>query len=76
MRNRTTLLIVAIIVVGLLAIGSTVGAMALAHSGFMWNGFGNGMMNRQRVNQGMMDRTILPWHRIKSHTHSRFHSSI
>ena len=54
MRNRTGLLIIAIIVVGLLAIGSTVGAMALTHSGFMGYGYGNGMMNRQRVNQGMM----------------------
>ena len=56
MRNRTGLLIVAIIVVGLLAIGSTVGAMALTHSGFMGNGYGNGygMMNGQRANQGMM----------------------
>ena len=32
MRNRTGLLIVALMVVGLLAIGSTVGAMALTHS--------------------------------------------
>ncbi len=54
MRNRTGLLIVAIIVVGLLAIGSTVGAMALTHGGFMGNGYGNGMMNRQQANQGMM----------------------
>ena len=56
MRNRTGLLIVAIIVVGLLAIGSTVGAMALTHSGFMGNSYGNGygMMNGQRGNQGMM----------------------
>jgi heme/copper-type cytochrome/quinol oxidase subunit 2 len=54
MRNRTGLLIVAIIVLGLLAIGSTVGAMALTHSGFMGNGYGNGMMNRQQANQGMM----------------------
>src|SRR6266702_1247106 len=54
MRNRTGLLIVAIMVVGLLAIGSTVGAMALTHSGFMGNGYGNGLMNRQQVNQGMM----------------------
>ena len=45
MRNRTGLLLVAIIVVGLLAIGSTVGAMALTHSGFMGNGYGNGNGN-------------------------------
>ncbi len=57
MRNRTTLLIVAIIVVGLLAIGSTVGAMALTHSGFMGNGYGNGygMMNGRSGYQGMMN---------------------
>ena len=51
MRNRTGLLIVAIIVLGLLAVGGTVGAMALTHSGFMGNGYGS--MNRQG-NQGMM----------------------
>jgi len=28
--------------------------MALTHSGFMGNGYSNGMMNRQQVNQGMM----------------------
>ncbi len=44
MRNRTVLLIVAIIVLGLLAVGGTVGAMALTHSGFMRNGYGYGMM--------------------------------
>jgi hypothetical protein len=54
MRNRTGLLMVAIIVVGLLAVGGTVGAMALTHSGFMGNGYGYGMMNGQRANQGMM----------------------
>ena len=54
MRNRIGLLIVASIVVGLLAVGGTVGAMALTHSGFMGNGYGNGMMNGQQANQGMM----------------------
>jgi hypothetical protein len=53
MRNRTGLLMVAIMVVGLLAIGSTVGAMVLTHSGFMGNGYGNGMMKRQQAKQGM-----------------------
>jgi len=52
MRNRTVLLIVAIIVLGLLAVGGTVGAMALTHSGFMGNGYG--MMNGQQGYQGMM----------------------
>jgi heme/copper-type cytochrome/quinol oxidase subunit 2 len=46
MRNRTTLLVVAIIGLVLLAVGGTVGAMALTHSGFMGNN-GNGMMNGQ-----------------------------
>src|SRR6266851_1416260 len=54
MRNRTVLLIVAIIVLGLLAVGGTVGAMALTHSGFMRNGYGYGMMGGQRGYQGMM----------------------
>ena len=56
MRNRTGLLIVASIVVGLLAIGSTVGAMALTHSGFMGNGYGNGngMMSGQQYHGNMM----------------------
>jgi hypothetical protein len=54
MRNRTGLLLVAIIVVGLLAIGSTVGAMALTHSGFMGNGYGNGMMGGQQNYGNMM----------------------
>ena len=54
MRNRTTLLIVAIIVLALLAVGGTVGAMALTHSGFMGNGNGNGMMSGKPGYQGMM----------------------
>jgi len=54
MRNRTGLLIVAIIVVGLLAIGSTVGVMALTHSGFMGSGNGNGMMGGQQYHGNMM----------------------
>ena len=52
MRNRTGLLIIAIIVLGLLAVGGTVGAMALTHSGFLGNG--SGMMSRQQGYQGMM----------------------
>ena len=56
MRNRTGLLLVASIVVGLLAIGSTVGAMALTYSGFMGNGYGNGngMMSGQQYHGNMM----------------------
>jgi hypothetical protein len=58
MRNRTGLLIVAIIVLGLLAIGSTVGVMALTHSGFMGNGYGNGngMMGGQQYHGNMIRR--------------------
>lgn len=57
MRHRTVLLIVAIIVLGLLAVGGTVGAMALTHSGFMGNsgyGYGYGMMNGQQYHGNMM----------------------
>ncbi len=54
MRNRTILLIVAIIVLGLLAVGGTVGAMALTHSGFTGNGYGNGMMGGQYTHGSMM----------------------
>jgi amicyanin len=52
MRNRTRLLIVAIMVLGLLAVGGTVGAMALTHSGFLRNG--SGMMGGQQGYQRMM----------------------
>ena len=55
MRNRIGLLIVAVIVLGLLAFGGTVGAMALTHSGFMGNGYGNGMMSRQQDYGTMMN---------------------
>jgi amicyanin len=54
MRTRTMLLIVAIIVLGLLAVGGTVGAMAMTHSGFMANGYGNGMMRGQQYHSTMM----------------------
>jgi len=54
MRNRTGLLIVAIMVLGLLAFGGTVGVMALTHSGFMGNSYGNGMMNGQQYHGNMM----------------------
>jgi hypothetical protein len=52
MRHRTGLLILAIVVVAVLALGGTVGTMALTHSGFMRNG--SGMMSRQQGYQGMM----------------------
>lgn len=55
MRNRTVLLIAAIIVAGLLAVGGTVGTMALTHSGFMGYGYSNGMMGRTPGYQGMMN---------------------
>lgn len=54
MRNRTLLLIAAALVLGLLVVGGTVGAMALTHSGFMGNGSNNGMMNGQQNYQGIM----------------------
>ncbi len=54
MRNRTSLLIVTIIVLGLLAVGGTVGVMALTHSRFMGYGYGNGMMGSRQGYQGMM----------------------
>jgi amicyanin len=54
MRNRTSILIVAIVVLALLALGSTVGAMALTHSGFMGNSYGNGMMGGQYNHGSMM----------------------
>ena len=53
MRNRMTLLIVAIVALALLAVGSTVGAMAMTHTGWWGNGYG--MMNGQQAGyQGMM----------------------
>ncbi len=55
MRNRTMLLIVAIIVVALLTGGGTVSAMALTNSGSMRNSYGNGMMGSQQGYQGMMN---------------------
>jgi len=54
MHIRTRIPMVAIIVLGLLAIGGTVGAMAMTHSGFMANGYGYGMMRGTPVYQGMM----------------------
>ncbi len=54
MRNWTRLLIVATIVVGLLTVSSTLGAMALAHSGFTGNGYAYGMMGGQWNSSGIM----------------------
>jgi heme/copper-type cytochrome/quinol oxidase subunit 2 len=53
MRNRRGLLAIAIVVLALLAVGGSVGAMALTHSGFMGNN-GNGMMNGQQYHGNMM----------------------
>ena len=54
MRNRTVLLIVGIIVIGLLAVGGTVGVMAMTNSGFMRNGYSTGMMGGQYNHGNMM----------------------
>ncbi len=54
MRNRTVLLIVAILMLVLLAVGGTMGAMAMTHSGFMGNGSTNGMMGGQQYHGNMM----------------------
>ncbi len=57
MRNnrRLTMFIVAIVVLALLAVGGTVGTMALTHSGFMGNnGNGSRTMNGQQGYPGMM----------------------
>lgn len=54
-RRRTTLLVVALVVLALLAVGGTVGAMALTHSGFLGNNsHGYGMMNGQPYHGNMM----------------------
>jgi heme/copper-type cytochrome/quinol oxidase subunit 2 len=54
MRNRKMVLIVALLVLGLLAIGGTVGAMAMTNSGFMARGYGNGIMGNQQYHGNMM----------------------
>ncbi len=56
MHIRTLILIVAIIVLGLLAVGGTVSAMAQTNSGFMGNGYYNGMMRGQQYHSTMMGR--------------------
>ena len=55
-KRRTTLLIVAVVVLALLAVGGTLGTMAMTRSGFMGNN-GNGYrtMPGQTGNQGMMN---------------------
>lgn len=53
MHNRMKLLIVAIVVVALLTIGGTVGAMAMTHSGPWGNGYGT-TNGQQAGHQGMM----------------------
>jgi amicyanin len=52
MRNRSIALIIALLLLGLLAVGGTVGAMAMTQSGFMTRGYG--MMGNQQGYQGMM----------------------
>lgn len=54
MHNRAGILIIAIIIAALLAIGGTVGAMALTNSGFMSNSYGNRTMNGQPGYQATM----------------------
>src|SRR6266516_5868475 len=54
MRNRTIVLIIALLLLGLLAVGGTVGAMAMTQSGFMTRGYGNGMMGNQQYHGNMM----------------------
>jgi plastocyanin len=53
MPRQTTLLIAAVIVLALLALGGTASAMALTHNGWIGNsGYGSGMMNGQQRYQG------------------------
>jgi amicyanin len=54
MRNRTPFLIITIIVLLLVLLGGTVGAMALTHSGFMANGYNQRMMGNQQGYPTMM----------------------
>ena len=54
MRNRSILLIIALLLLGLLAVGGTMGVMAMTHSGFMTRGYSNRMMSNQQGYQGMM----------------------
>ena len=54
MRNRSMILIIALLLLGLLAVGGTIGAMAMTQSGFMARGYGNGMMGNRQGYQGMM----------------------
>ncbi len=52
-NRRTTLIVIALVVVALLAVGGTVGTMALTHSGFMGNnGYSYGMMNGNQPYHG------------------------
>ena len=56
MRNRSIALIIALLLLGLLAVGGTVGVMAMTQSGFMTRGYGNGMMGNQQYHGNMMGR--------------------
>lgn len=53
-NRRTTLLVVALVVIALLAIGGTFGALALTNNGFLGNNH-VGMMNRQQTYGTMMN---------------------
>lgn len=56
MRTRTVIVIIAIVVIAFLALGGTLGVMAMTHSGWMSNNYGPGMMNgQQQEYSGMMD---------------------
>src|SRR5262245_42511437 len=54
MRNRTSFLIITIVVLLLVLLGGTAGAMALTHSGLMANGYNQRMMGNQSGYPTMM----------------------
>src|SRR5260370_5643846 len=62
MRNRTGLLIIAIIVLGLLAVCRTGGAVGLTHNGVL--GKRSSMMSRQEGDQRMMRGPDSHWSRV------------
>ena len=57
MRKRTMLVVIAIVVLGVLAISSTAAAMTWGHTNLVGNGYGySGMMNGQQGYNDMMRR--------------------
>jgi flagellar basal body-associated protein FliL len=57
MRKRTMIVVIAIAVLGVLAISSTAAAMTWNHTNLVGNGYGySGMMNGQQGYRGMMGR--------------------